>query len=157
MKKRTYKVYQLNNGYIHNSIIVYIDGNPQSITFEHGNVDPYHGGKFGTTDPKIQEALEKRKDFGTKLIVIYQETTGDAKEDKEIIINRELATPNEGNHLTKEESANIQVVTDVTGFQQARAWLVKNTNLKHSDLPNKAAVLEAMQTHEVQFPEWITE
>jgi hypothetical protein len=138
------KTYQYNNGFTKYQAVITIDGKTRSIDFSGGRQMPFAGGKFTTSDKKIQKAIEARKDFGTKLIIL-NETGG-----------KETATPKAAAPESIPEVKGT-VVPDINNMQSARSWLAKNIEgLTFAMMPNKKAVLETMaaQNPPVTFPDW---
>ena len=57
------KIYRIKQ--ISASILVYVQGKPERIEFRQGTFGTNYHGQFGTTDERIQRAIEKDAKFGT--------------------------------------------------------------------------------------------
>lgn len=141
----TKKIYQLLH-LVSMTTPITIDGKERHITFEHGVSQPKKvGGKFITTDPDVQKAVEAHPQYGVAFKCVREEKV------KEVILPSE-----EGNDAGSEGGEGGQVdptsYPDVTSVQAAKEVLVNNHDCKISSLPNKNAVLAAAKGLNVVFP-----
>ncbi len=126
-----------------NTSVIDKNGKAHQIAFEHGTTTPFvRFGKFSTTDPIIQEALEKDGGFN-KLFALES-----VEEDKKAP-ETPAQDPDKGDK-TPEEGTSLEEITTVA---QARDYLVGlNDGLSKTYLKNKEVVLEEAEKRGIKFP-----
>jgi hypothetical protein len=158
-KTKTLKVYQ-SKSFTTYTAVLRIGDQVTDVTFNGGISMPFTGGKFSTTDPAIQQALESREDFNKKFLIVYvspQEPAPKKKAEQPQEVTTQQAVvdngPTEGGEA-EITPAGGYLVPGIDKFQTAKSWIAKNIEgVKHSDIPNKAAVKEVMRLHDITFPD----
>ncbi len=152
--KRTHKTYQsIQYPYYYTNVV--IDGKMIRIGFESVSKrgSYYIYGKFGTSDPRIQEELEKSPAFNVRYRLI---------DTKEYNDGNPMDTPQGDSDKTSQDDTKFpsskdpddkQSVPEVTRVQEARDWLVKNINeVTYTQVRNKEMVLRVAKEYKVSFP-----
>lgn len=108
------------------------------IDFTGGQRAPRRiNGRFTTTDPEIQEAIEKHPSYGTKFTLMKGKKGAQKAKPKE------------------PEGSEKVVNKDVTTVPEAKAFLTdseKEFGVKLSEIQNKEAILSKAKELNVEFP-----
>lgn len=126
-----------------NTSVIDKNGKAHQIAFENGTTTPFKRfGKFSTTDPILQEALEN--DGGFNKLFALESVEEDKKAPAAPAQNPEGGSQNpEGNTALEE----------ITTVVQAREYLVGlNDGLTKTYLKNKEVVLEEAGKRGITFP-----
>ncbi len=126
-----------------NTSVIDKNGKAHQIAFEHGTTTPFvRYGKFSTTDPIIQEALEKDGGFNRLFALESVEETKKAP-----------AAPAQGSDGGNKDPENNTALEEITTVAQARDYLVGlNDGLTKTYLKNKEVVLEEAGKRGITFP-----
>ncbi len=135
------KTYQTFNGFTSYEATLIDGDNTFTVSFEGGTTLPYQGGKFTTSNPTIQAAIERRKDFGKRIRLIH---STEVMPEPEPVVTHDPPPPQEGH-----------TVEGVTNFQGAKKWIADNIEgVTWAMMPNKKAVEAMMEKHRIVFPDW---
>jgi hypothetical protein len=114
--------------------------------FTNGRSYPeFVGGKFRTTDRKIQQALESHPAYGSLFVLEGQSGEPDVEDFTFAGI------PPAGDHGITDE-----LVYHVSNAGQAKQWLKENKGAKPADMKNIQAIDEFCAKVKVVFPDWLT-
>ena len=126
-----------------NTSVIDKTGKAHQIGFENGTTTPFKRyGKFTTSDPLIQEALEKDGGFNKYFALESVE------EEKKASTNQNQPNGNDG-----DDDGQALLLDEITTVAQARDYLVGlNDGLTKTFLKNKEVVLEEATKRGITFP-----
>ena len=119
---------------------VKVDGDLVAIEFAGGTLAPKKKyGKYSTSDPQIQKALENANGFGLEFVCILEQESeqeqSNHKDDK------------------KEDGENgWKDIEDIKTVQAAKDYLIDLPEVTASMVGNKAKVLEVAEKFKIRFP-----
>lgn len=153
------KKYESN--YDEESLVLHIDGKDTRIEFKGGGRYPFkHGGVYITENPKIQNALEARRDYGRRFRVVdsYMTRSEQEKQNREVLddlakLPTKKAEPQEP--IRKIVESSIKTVDEVKNAIEARDYILKNfPGTVFKEVQSKTLILDFAKTHNVTFPNW---
>lgn len=137
------------HSFIRYTATVSVDGVNTFCPFEGGVTSPiWTGGIFVTDDLGVQQAIEKRTDFGDFIKLVY---TSEHDVTPLAVVNEIIEEA-----IKPETPVEKIVVPEVKNGSDAKAWLSKNIeSVTYAMLPNKDAILKVAAEHNIDFPNWI--
>jgi len=165
--------------YCQEGVLLNVDGKTKKILFTGGVPGKrFKGGRFCTSDPKIQKLLESRSDFDKRFKVIFRDHTEKEAEEKaikDLEDLRQLIVPKETvpviqvpetvpvepepvvtkpAEVVSEEPVDESLL-EVTNAQKAKDYLVqKIEGLTYRQVQNRAMILSVAERNHIKFPNW---
>ena len=150
MKRKVYAI----NGYVEFSSVFQIGTAPVRVDFKGGQISSTTGmnpATYTTSNPALQDAIEKSEKFQSGFIVI--------KSEKEIILATKSGAKAPNSQSKKERKDEDQgtastICEDVKNTQEAKAFLIEKFNVDLSELQTKSGVKAKAAELKVSFPNW---
>jgi len=147
MAKKIDKIYQsIRFPYFYTS--VFFDGKEIRIGFESVTKmgSRYLYGKYGTSDPKIQEQLEKSPSFNVeyRLIQTTETETGEPEEKNIPPVSGQISPAKTDDPKTS--------IPEVIRIQDARDYLIKNLKKTFKDVISREKILQLAKDNKIEFP-----
>lgn len=144
--------------YHEEAILIHLaNGKEMRIAFKGGSKYPRpHGGVFVTDNTEIQEAIERRKNFGTAIRLVETNLTRAEQEKKNDAFLQKLA-PKEAETPEKTLApSSTTTVPGVTNALGAREYILKNfPGTVFKEVLSKTLILEFARKHQLVFPDWV--
>lgn len=122
-----------------------INGKTRRIEFE--SLTNGSGSIFTTSDTLIQQAIERRSDFGTYIIVSFEET--DKSEKDADNANDDKNKGEIKDNPVEDESITLE---EITNIQELREYLIKECKVHHASLNSPDNILKKAKEFKILTP-----
>lgn len=169
--KAVHKTYKCNLHFNTYVLSVTVNGKPMSVEFVNGTKVPfYNPARYATSDPKIQEAIEKSSVFGKDSHIsidrvreydipdpVKEEATAKTTQQEAIaaadVVKGVATTPEQQEQL--EVKDGITEVAGISSGQKAKDYIKEHyPDITFAQLRTNNAVKQVAKSLNIAFPDW---